>query len=364
LSLPGPTILDRYVARTSARTTLVAGGILLGLFHVASFIDLSDKLFKGQATGGMIASLLWYSTPQYVYYIIPIAVLIGTLVTIGAITRTSELVVMKACGISLYRVAAPLLVLGLAGSACVFALDERVLAFANRRADALNNTVRGRQPRSADSLNRRWLVGRDGSIYNYVYFDRDAGALNGVSIYEFEQGAPRLARVTFLGYATQVDAEDADWDGREGWIRQMAPRAAFERFETRRLRLEPGASFAGEEPDAELMSYSELREYVTSLRAGGFDVAPYVVALHRKLAFPFVTLVMALIAVPFAVTTGKRGTLYGIGAGLILSVVYWMLISLFAAIGSAGLLAPLLAAWAPNILFAIIALYLTLTVRT
>ena len=101
-----------------------------------------------------------------------------------------------------------------------------------------------------------------------------------------------------------------------------------------------------------------------ALRVGGFNVVPYVVALHRKLAFPFVTLIMALIAVPFAVTTGKHGAMYGIGAGIVLAILYWTAISVFGAIGAGGLMTPALAAWAPNIIFGCAALYLLLTVRT
>lgn len=367
ITLPGPTILDRYIMRTSGRAVLVAGGILLGLFYIAAFIDLSDKLFKGQATGSMILSLLWFSTPQYVYYIVPMAVLIGALVTIGAITKNSELIVMKACGISLYRIAAPLLMLGLVAAAGLFAIEERVLAHANRRATMLNDTVRGRQPRSASSLNRRWLVGQDGAIYHYVFFDRQARELNGLSVYEFDGHGSQLARVSHVvraEYRGPVDGEGASWEAYGGWSRRLLPTTAFARFDGRKIELEPASSFASEEPDSELMSYSELREYVTTLQASGFNVVPYVVALHRKVAFPFITLVMTLIAVPFAVTTGKRGTMYGIGAGIGLAIIYWTVISLFAAIGSAGLLPPLLAAWAPNVIFGTIALYLVLTVQT
>ena len=87
-------------------------------------------------------------------------------------------------------------------------------------------------------------------------------------------------------------------------------------------------------------------------------------ALQRKVSFPFVTLIMTLIAVPFAVTTGRGGALYGIGVGIVLALGYWLLFSLFAAIGAAGMLGPALAAWTPNIVFAAGALYLLLTVRT
>jgi lipopolysaccharide export LptBFGC system permease protein LptF len=88
------------------------------------------------------------------------------------------------------------------------------------------------------------------------------------------------------------------------------------------------------------------------------------VQLQRKVAFPFVTVIMTLLAVPFAVTTGRRGALGGIGIGIALSIVYWVVLSIFGALGEGGVTTPLLAAWAPNILFGAAALYMMLTVRT
>jgi lipopolysaccharide export LptBFGC system permease protein LptF len=112
------------------------------------------------------------------------------------------------------------------------------------------------------------------------------------------------------------------------------------------------------------MTFRQLQQYINALRAGGYNVVPYMVSLQRKVAFPFVTIVMTLLAVPFAVTTGRRGTLYGIGVGIVLAIVYWTLLSVFAAIGAGGLLSPMLAAWAPNILAGALAIFLLLTVRT
>ena len=96
---------------TGAASIGAGGGGLLALFYIASFIDLSDHLFKGRTTGIEVLRYLWWATPQFTYYLVPLAVLMGALVTIGALTKNSELVVMKACGISLYRAAAPLLIL-------------------------------------------------------------------------------------------------------------------------------------------------------------------------------------------------------------------------------------------------------------
>ena len=154
------------------------------------------------------------------------------------------------------------------------------------------------------------------------------------------------------------------WQGGKGWERHFEPKSRFTLFTSQAVTLEGPGYFATERPDAQYMSYRQLSEHVEALQAGGFNVVPYLVALHRKLAFPFVTLIMALIAVPFAVTTGKRGAMYGIGAGIVLAILYWTAISVFGAIGAGGLMAPALAAWAPNIIFGCAALYLLLTVRT
>ena len=99
------------------------------------------------------------------------------------------------------------------------------------------------------------------------------------------------------------------------------------------------------------MTYGQLNDYIGQLNASGSNVVPQHVQLQRKVAFPFVTVIMTLLAVPFAVTTGRRGAMYGIGVGIVLAIVYWSAMSVFGALGAGGALSPLLAAWAPNILF-------------
>ena len=111
-------------------------------------------------TSAMMARYFVFQTPQFIYYIIPMAALVATLVTIGLMTKNSELVVMRACGISLYRTAAPLLLFGIAASAVLFGLQERVIAYSNREADRLNREIRGLPPASFGALDRRWMIGQ------------------------------------------------------------------------------------------------------------------------------------------------------------------------------------------------------------
>ena len=159
---------------------------MLGLFYISTFIDLSDKLFKGQTTLGMIAEFLFWSTPEFLSYIIALAVLLSALVTVGLLTKNSELIVMRACGISLYRTALPMVAFALAGSAVLFGMEERVLATANQRADRLKHIIRTGSPQTFGVLNRKWIVGSQGEVYHYQYYDPRKRELNSLSVFDFD----------------------------------------------------------------------------------------------------------------------------------------------------------------------------------
>ena len=365
-------ILDGYIGQMYVRVFGLTFIGILGIFQISTFIDLSDKLFKGTATGGMVLEYMWYATPQYMYYCIPLSVLIGGLVTFGLLTRNSELIVMRACGISLYRSAAPLLVFAVIASGVLFLFEENVLAYSNRRAEAIRHVIRGGSARTFDVLNRKWIVGRKGEFYNYVYFDPRRSELNGFSIFKFAPKAWRLQSrafyrtLAFSGRATGRE-ETVLWQAKDGWLREFdrkTEETAFRTIASADVFIEPPQYFTTEQKEADRMTYQELSRYIVELRAAGFNVTEYEVELHRKISFPWVTLIMTFIAVPFAVTTGRRGAMYGIGLGIVLAIVYWTTTSVFAALGAGGVIMPLLAAWAPNILFAAAAAYLLLTVRT
>jgi LPS export ABC transporter permease LptF/LPS export ABC transporter permease LptG len=366
---PRPNLLDLYVARTYVRMLLICIVGIMGLFYISTFLDKSDKLFKGQVSLSMLLQYLWWETPQFLYYIIAIAVLLSAIITIGLLTKNSELIVMRACGISIYRTAVPLLVFAALASAVLFAFEERVLAVSNRRADFLNHIIKGGSPQTFDVVNRKWIVGRNGEIYHYQYFHPRLRELNVLSVFRFD---PQTLALTERMYATQAvyrpsgPTDPQPWVATGGWIRELdGPHVKrYSTFSTLRVPLEPADYFQTEAPEPDRMDFTQLRNYIDELKTSGYTVMEHEVALQRKFAFPLVTLVMTLIAVPFAVTTGKRGAMYGIGIGIVLALVYWLAISVFAAFGASGLMAPALAAWAPNLLFGATAAYLLLTVRT
>jgi lipopolysaccharide export system permease protein len=357
-----PNILDRYISTMYLRAAALSFAALLGIFYISTFIDKTDKLLKGQATGQMILQLLGFMTPQFIYYVIPLAALLSVLVTFGLLSRSSELSVMKACGISLYRIAAPLLILAFAWSVVLYGLEQQVMAKSNQRAEALDATIRGRSPRTSNPLLRRWVVARDGAIYHYDAFDAAGKALLNLTIYRPVKDGWALESQLF---ATHVRYESGQWIAAKGWERDFVVRkGGYAAFPQRAIPLETPDYFETAAPLAEMMTVPQLRRYINELSSSGFNVVPLTIDLQKKLAFPFVTVVMTLLAIPFGMTTGKRGTLYGIGIGIVLALSYWIVMGAFGAIGKAGVLAPVMAAWAPNILAAGSAAYLLLTART
>jgi LPS export ABC transporter permease LptG/LPS export ABC transporter permease LptF len=375
--IPGPRILDTYVTGYYLRIAALALVGLVSVFYIVTFVDLSDKIFKGQAGLSMLLALLWYQTPQFLTYILPIAVLIGVLGTIGGLTRSSELMVMRACGISLYRVATPMILLALAGSAVLFVLDDRVVGESTRKAETLNAGIRRLEPPRFNPTTPNWLVGEDGRIYHYQAYEGPTtlngrrATLYGVSMYETANSPFRLTRHTYVARAYYASPA---WQAVDGWTQAFGDSGSSgtanlrpgdrQEFHEKSVPMPPVEDFRRAQVDSARMNFGQLREYVRRLGASGVNVAEQEVQLHRKVAFPAVTLVLTLLAIPFGVTTGKKGALYGIGLAMVLAGAYFLLSTLFMAAGAAGVLPAPLAAWSVNLLFGIGALYLVFTVRT
>lgn len=358
--LPRPRLLDLYVSGRYLRMAALAFAGLMALYYIGTVIDLSEKVFKGQATGGAMAQYLWYSTPQFIYYVMPLAALVSVLGTIGALTRSSELTVMRACGISLYRVAAPLLLLAIVWSAALFVLQDRVLGPANQRAQSLADEIRNRA-RVQNTPIRNWLAVPGGWLY-YTGFSNQR-ELTGLTVFETAQQPFRLARQTFTARAV---FDRGAWRASRGWSQQFPAidRSVRESFDVRALNLPSPENFNAGALQPDLMTFGQLLAYIQRLGASGFSIAGLQVELYSRLSYPLVTVVMTILGIPFAVTTGRRGALYGIGLAMVLAVSYWLLTAVFVAAGKATLLPAPLAAAAPNVLFTALAGYLVLTVRT
>jgi len=360
--VPRPRLLDLYVGRRYLNVAALSFFGLLAFYYIATFIDKSERLFKGQANPWMLAQYFFYSTPQFIAYVVPMAILVAVLATIGGLTRSGELVVMRSCGVSIYRAAVPLLILALVWSGGLFLLDDRILAKANRQAEVLEDSIKGVPPRIANTVAQsNWRVEKD-RIYYYASFDPSRSVVHGLSVFQTAQSPFRLASHT---RAASVNLTSKGWQAQGAWVQRFPTNGSSTRetFSTRSITLPPG--FPGlRDQEPELMTFVALRQHIAELSDSGLSLADSRVTLQERIAFPLVTVVMTLLGVPFGAATGRRGALYSMGLAVILGSAYWLVNTFFLAVGQAALLPPMLAAWAANILFLAVAGYLTLTVRT
>jgi lipopolysaccharide export system permease protein len=363
-----PQIIDTYIL----------SNFLFYLFLVlASFVSMSEVFFFFELMGDMLRNsnlltmftYLFFLTPQLVYKLLPISVLVAVLVTLGVLSKQNEVTAFKACGVSLYRMAMPVLIAAMLFSGGLFGFDYSYVPGANRRQDALRDQIKGRQTQTYLNPNRKWIMGYNSRIYYYKYFDPSSKVMVEVSVFELDPTTFRLKR--------QIQAQSAMWREslhtwifENGWssdfkdVTRLTPRNNFQATTFPELTESPDY-FLKEAVKELQMNFLELERYIADLQQSGLvDTRKLQVQYYLKFANPLFVLIMAMIAIPFGFLVGNRGAMTGIGASIVIAIAYLGIQPLFEKIGDVGLLPPAMAAWSPDLLFALMGMYLLLRMRS
>jgi LPS export ABC transporter permease LptG/LPS export ABC transporter permease LptF len=368
LHLPLPGILDRYVARSWIGHFFLVLTAFWSLFVLVNFMDLFYEIQTNKIKGIIVFRYYAFFTPGMLHLLTPVGVLVAVLITYGVMSRRNEITALKAGGISVYRVAGPVLALGAVVCLAMFGASEYVLPPMSREATRLLNTIKGRPAPASSMENHRWVLGSDGRLYNYDYLGpegarhRDRMTLYGLAVYDVD---PKLWQLRDILYVASAAWNGMGYEFERGWRRAFGDRPSFHELSRARTReIEPPSYFGREERAADTLRFQELRAHIAKLEALGVDVVPLRVQLHHKLAYPFVCVVMTLLGIPFSFVVARRGALYGIGASIVLAIVYWACLTVSETLGNNARLPPWLAAWAPNLIFGVLALYLVLNLET
>ncbi len=362
-----PTILDDYVLRDF---TLYLGMIVaafLMLLLVFTLFELLSDILRNQVSPLTVGEYLLNVVPYFLYNTTPLSMLLAVLVTFGLLQRSNEITAIKATGISLYRVIVPVLISATLVAGVLFLSDQLYLPYTNKRQDALRNQIKGKPAQTYLRPERQWMFGQHSDIYYYQFFDPDRDVFGGISVFQFD---PHTFQITH-----RITADRAHWSnsmGRwvyeQGWERSLNGAAIenYRKFDvaTYPELAEAPAYFKKEIKQSSEMSYDELRRYIYDLEQSGFDVVRLRVQLQKKIAYPLITLVMAILAIPFALSAGKRTALAGVATAIGIGVVYWTLSGLFEAMGNLSQLPPAVAAWSPDLVFGFIGGYLILRMPT
>jgi LPS export ABC transporter permease LptG/LPS export ABC transporter permease LptF len=367
-----PRILDEYVVREFINIfVLVLSGFVM-LMLLFTFFELVGDILRNHISLVTVGAYLVYLTPSMLYSIAPLAVLIAVLVTFGILNRNSEIVAMKATGISLYRLVIPVVSISAILATSLFLFDEFYLPQANRRQEALRSTIKGRPPQTFLRPEQKWIFGESrpgepGRIFYYSFFDHDQNEFANLSVFEFD---PHTFALSHRIFAARVfwDTGSNSWHFQNGWERDFegANQTSFREFSKAtfpQIQEEP-VYFSKESLQSQEMSFGQLDSYIRDLRQSGFDTMRLRVALWHKLAYPLVAIVMAVLAIPFALSMGRRGSVTGIAVAIGVALAYWVVDALFGAMGNVNYLPAPMAAWSSDVLFGLAGGYLLLRTPT
>ena len=362
-----PLILDEMILRDFALylAMIIAAALIIVL--VFTYFELLTDIMRNRIPAIIQAEYLWDVSPSLIYLIAPLAVMLAVLITFGLMEKSSELTAMKASGMSIYRAAQPVIVLSALFAVGLFVFDQLYIPRTNREQEILRNQIKGKPAQTYLRADRKWIFGQSSEIYYYQVFDPDTNHFGGISIFEFDPNNFQLTR--------RIHAERAHWEENlhkwvfeTGWVRtlQGASIRDYQTFEVatfNELHEDP-SYFKKEVKQSAEMNYEELRHYIDDLQQSGFDTVRLKVQLQKKIAFPLITLVMAILAIPFAASGRRGGALAGVAVAIGIAVFYWVTAGVFEAMGAANQLPAMIAAWAPDLIFALAGGYLLLRVPT
>lgn len=362
-----PQILDEYVLRGFATYFGLVLSTFVLLTLVFTFFELLGDIVRNRVPLVTVGEYLLNFMPSVLYVMTPLSVLIAVLVTFGLMEKANEITAMKATGISLYRIVVPVLGVGMMLAVGLFFFEQFYLPRANKRQDALWSAMKGKPPQTYLRADRKWIFGQQSTIFYYEFFDPDRNQFGRLAIFQFD---PQTLAITRRIYATRVHWEESlqGWIFEQGWERGFRGPAiaSYEKFDVRTFPdiTEPPSYFKKEVKQSSEMNYAELSGYIDDLKQSGFDVVRLRVQLHKKLAYPLITFVMAVLAIPFALAAGHRGAIAGVAMAIGIAILYWVASGFFEALGNIGLLPAALAAWSPDLLFALIGGYLIFRLPT
>jgi LPS export ABC transporter permease LptF/LPS export ABC transporter permease LptG len=354
-----PRLMDIYLLRRFFSYFLLLMATFIFLFETFTFFELLDDIARHKIPFLVVVNYFRYLSPYLSYQLAPLAALVSVLVTLGVMSKNNEITACKASGISLYRLAVPLLLAGLTLAIVMVIVDDTYLPYANQRQDALRNQIKGR-PAQTYTRPQRWIFGENAKIYNYDLFDPGQNLFGGLTVLELDPATFHVQRRVFANRARWSDQQSV-WILENGWIRDFADGTvmSYRPFGATTLAelKEPPAYFNRQVLQAFQMSWDELRLYIDGLQHAGFDVSALRVQWHKKLAYPLIAPVSMLLAIPFALLVGMRGAIGGVAVGIGIAIGYWAASALLEAMGGVGQLPPLLAGWSPDLIFLFFGMY-------
>jgi lipopolysaccharide export system permease protein len=350
-----PTV-SSYLLREFGRSLGLCLAGFIGLYLCVDFFERFRGFLSHGAGPGLISLYFVLKAPRIVTEMMPVAVLASILLSLGGLARRNELMALRSCGVSLWQIAAPIAGACLAISLLTLLWNEYVVPECSIRAHYVERVrIKNKPFRGHFGEFELWYHGKK-NFTNIERFDAKRNQIHGVTRYEFDDQF-RLVRI--------VKAATATWNG-ERWTGDEASEVLLAPDGTLETKPLPGdrigvvetpEDFGAVYREPEDLSFSALRAEIQDLRQKGIDTTDATVDLWLKLAVPFVSLIMALVAIPLAARHDRNSSVAAnVGAALVVGFSYWVVLALTMSLGRTGVLPAPIAAWSANLIFAAIGL--------
>ena len=344
-------LLDKYIFREVCLAFFFGicgtSAVFVGsgtLFRIAQYITEYGASF------GSVVKMFIFSLPAIAIYTFPMSMLLAALLTFGRLSSSSEITAMKSCGVSFYRIAAPVIVLGVVVSIFSILFTEHVVPRANNAYEnVIAYEIQGNAaPKSQDHIVIKEI--KDGEMQRLMYarrYDSATETLEGVTLQSFEQGETKYVQ----------DAAYAKWEGTQwtmyrGAIYEVSGGKAEHtmRFDKQVLPINAGPGrIVREQKKPEELTMKELRQQIELMRTQFVDTKKLETELYQRITIPMASLVFAIIGVPLGIQPTRSSSSRGIGLSLLIFFCYYVLMTLAGALGQSGALNPAYAVWLPNV---------------
>lgn len=356
--------LDLYVLKKLILMFIFIFISLLMVFYIVRIVELIDNIIENNIPFIYVLKYVYYNTPEMISFVLPVSMLTSVLLTFSIMSKNNEITAVRVSGISLYRISLPAILLGIFLSLFYFFIQENITPEANRKSTEILNKIYKRGSNFNIHAIKNWIIGKDNRIYFFDYLETKKKHYKNFNVIKLGKNFTMKQRIS---------AKTAFWEDNDilvlkrGFIRDFSDNSPndFIRFKNKSLKIPEGKGYFSKKIlFPEFMNIKHLNKYIKYLKDNNSSTERFMSKLYYKYSFPFSTLIMVLIAIPFSFKMGNRGTLFGIGIAVGISIIFWGTFGIFSALGSSSLMSPFLSAFAPLLIFATISGYLFMNIKT
>lgn len=361
------TILFRYILREYAKIFSMCFAGLMTIYVVIDFFEKIRRFLRYDTGAGPILIYFALKIPAIAFQVVPFAVLVATLLTLGLLARSNEITAMRSCGISLLWMMSPFLLFASFMSVILLAFSSAIIPIASEKAEEIRLVQIEKKPvpLTVKPIQPWARIGAD-TLLHVRNIEAGGATIRGVQLFHFNQ----TFQLDQLVEAELAKYQAGQWTLFNGTRRLFRPDHVTElgafTEQPMTIPLIPDDFSTSLTGNSETMTFREIRNYVGRLQPEGTPFSRLLTDYYARLAFPLVTVIMVLVGIALALRrSGVRGggMAAGIGQAFIVGFCYWTTHSVSIALGRGGAMAPMLAGWMANILFASFGLYLLLKVR-